>query len=154
MEIDNLTDTTSAAQLRPTGAMPARKPLTDEQKKTVQDILSKFDPTNLSAADAKSILKSFEDAGIKGGGLRDAISAVGFDPKQLFALGNNGQKHHHGGGKGGGSNAVDPAALQTLQSILGQYDFTNLTPQNEQDMLSKLSDSGLLKNGSLLDLST
>ncbi len=58
--------------------------LTDEQTVAVKSILSRYDASSLTAADAKAIHKAFRDAGIPGGaGERNAIVAAGFDPRKL-----------------------------------------------------------------------
>ncbi len=61
--------------------------LTDEQAAQVKSILSKYNASSLTAADAKAIHKAFRDAGIrKGPGQRNAILAAGFDPKKIRDL--------------------------------------------------------------------
>jgi hypothetical protein len=144
-----------------------RRALSDEQKQTVQDILSNYDASKVTASDAKSIFKAFEEAGIRGGGLREAISSAGFDADAVWSLAHDGQKPPQGpggpgggpGGRpgggpgGGGATKVNSSALQALQSILNQYDFSNMTDDKEQTLISQLSDSGLLQTGSVINLS-
>jgi hypothetical protein len=61
-----------------------RSHLTDKQSQLVTDTLSKYDPNNLTEADAKEIASSFRDAGIRPSkALKEAISAEGFDAKTL-----------------------------------------------------------------------
>jgi len=61
-----------------------RSHLTDKQSQLVTDTLSKYDPNNLTEADAKEITSSFRDAGIRPSkALKEAISAEGFDAKTL-----------------------------------------------------------------------
>ncbi len=147
--------------MRPMGGMHAPKPLTDEQKKTVQDILSNYDANSLTATDAKSIFKSLEEAGIRGGGLRETIQAAGFNADSVWSLAHDGQKPPppppQGGMNGMGgqrsSNSINTSTLQTLQSILSQFDLSNLSSDKQKDLLSQLTDSGLLKTGSMIDLS-
>ena len=43
---------------------PKSQPLTADQQKTVQSILAQYDPTSLTAADAKNIFQSLTKAGI------------------------------------------------------------------------------------------
>ena len=148
--------------MRPMGGMHAPKPLTDEQKKTVQDILSNYDANSLSATDAKSIFKSLEEAGIRGGGgLRDVIQTAGFNADTVWSLAHDGQKPPppppQGGMNGMGGqqspNSINTSTLQTLQSILSQFDLSNLSSDKQKDLLTQLTDSGLLKTGSMIDLS-
>jgi hypothetical protein len=146
------------AAMHSMGTTPIHKSLTDEQKNTVKDILSNYDTANLTAADAKNIFKSLKEAGIRGGGVREAISETGIDADQLWSLAHDGQKPPQGpppmggpGGQGGGSAKIDAAALESLQSILNQFDLSNLSDDQEKDLFSQLSKTGLLKSGSVLD---
>jgi len=61
-----------------------RSHLTDKQSQLVTDTLSKYDPNNLTEADAKEITSSFREAGIRPSkALKEAISAEGFDAKAV-----------------------------------------------------------------------
>ncbi|MCC2618353.1 hypothetical protein LJ739_19020 [Aestuariibacter halophilus] len=66
---------------------PEPKPLTDEQKNTLNDILSNYDADNLSAGDAKAIAEQLKEAGINPGpGLGKSMSDLGFDAKEIGKL--------------------------------------------------------------------
>ncbi len=163
--VDSIQGGNSMSALYGTEARPAPKPLTDDQKSQVQSILSNYDPKTLTADDAKAIFKSIQDAGIQAGpGLREALSNAGFDAQQLRALANpEGQKHHHHHHHGGGASAstggtgssqgLDVSTLQSLQSILGQYDLKNLSSDQQSDLISKLNGAGLLQPGNTINLS-
>jgi hypothetical protein len=61
--------------------------LTADQVATIKTILSKYDASRLTAADAKSIHEKFRTAGIHAGPeTRDVIKAAGFDPDKLRDL--------------------------------------------------------------------
>ena len=144
------------------GSFPPSYSLTDDQKQEVQDILSQYDSSNLTADDAKSIMKAFKEDGIKpGSDLRDAITSAGFDAKQLFSLGRPKGGHHmpppsdatSGSSSTSDSSGVNLTALQSLQSILDQYDLSNLSSDQENDLLSKLTSTGLMQTGNMIDLS-
>ena len=61
-----------------------RSHLTDKQSQLVTDTLSKYDPNNLTKADAKEITSRFREAGIRPSkALKEAISAEGFDANHL-----------------------------------------------------------------------
>jgi len=132
---------------------PAPHPLTDEQKSQVQSILSQYDPSIVSAEDAKNIFKAFRQADIQPGpDLKNAISAAGFDEGNLRSLARpeghgHGYGHRHGDASGSG-NRVNMSTLQSLQSILNQYDLSNMSPDQEKEILSKLNDAGLRGIGS------
>ena len=56
--------------------------LTDKQSQHITETLSKYDPNNLTKADAKEIVSSFREAGIRPSkALKEAMSAEGFDAK-------------------------------------------------------------------------
>ena len=59
-----------------------RSHLTDEQSQLISDTLSKYDPNNVTKADAKEITSSFREAGIRPSrALKEAILADGLDAK-------------------------------------------------------------------------
>lgn len=61
--------------------------LTDDQKKTVDSILSKYDASNLTASDVKAINQSISDAGISfGKSLGDEIESQGFSVQTMMSL--------------------------------------------------------------------
>jgi hypothetical protein len=63
------------------------KPLTAEQTAQIKTILSGYNPSTLTADQAKEIHEKFRAAGIHPGPeTKDAIIAAGFDPEKLRAL--------------------------------------------------------------------
>ena len=61
--------------------------LTDDQKKSVDSILSKYDSSNLTQSDVKSINQAFRDAGITfGKSLGDEVESQGFDIGTMMRL--------------------------------------------------------------------
>jgi hypothetical protein len=141
--------------MRQMSGMQAPQPLSDEEKSTVKDLLSQYDPDTMTADDAKSLFKSLQDAGIKGPGLREAIKEAGFDPEKVWSLGHDGQQPPQGGpgGVGGeGTSKINSSTLKTLQSILDQYDLSSLSDEDEKDLVSQLNSAGLMRSGSVIDL--
>lgn len=156
------------------GMMPMGRPqmrgqaLTDEQKQTITDILSNYDAESITQEDAQSIFESFREAGIRPGeGMRETIEAAGFDAENLRELGRppgpppGGMMQSGGmGGFGevssffklGDSQGVDVNNLQTLQTILNQYDLSSMSTDDEDSLMSKLQQSGLLFPGSTVDI--
>lgn len=53
------------SSLQPSNANFAFSMLTDDQKSAIQDILSNYDPENITKEDAKEIWQAFQDAGIQ-----------------------------------------------------------------------------------------
>jgi hypothetical protein len=121
--------------------------LTDDQKKQVQSILSKYDPNNLTAQDAQSIFEQFRDAGIRPGkGMVDAIKAAGFDAEKLRSLGMQGMPGIPGmqrmEGNGQLAELTDDQKKQ-VQSILSKYDPNNLTAQDARAIFTQFRDAGI-----------
>jgi hypothetical protein len=130
--------------------------LTDEQKQKIADILSQYDPENVSDEDAKAIFQAFKDAGITPAkGMKEAIEAAGFDAEDLRTRGMSDQ-----GGRmppppppdSGSSSGVNVSALQSLQEILSQYDLTDMTTDEQSQLLSQLQNQGLMNPGYIIDL--
>ena len=69
--------------LKPQSLTQGRQ-LTDKQAQLVKDTLSKYEPNNLTEADAKEIVSSFREAGIRPSkALKEAMLAEGFDAKEV-----------------------------------------------------------------------
>jgi hypothetical protein len=141
-----------ASLLRPMGPPPE---LSDDQKEQVKSILSKYDKSKITMDDAKAIFQAFQDAGIKGPGLKEAIEETGFDAEQLRTLAKPDWIPNPPSGSAGGSNnsqGINISALQSLQSILSQYDLTSLSSDKQNDLLTQLTQSGLVKAGYIINL--
>lgn len=127
--------------------------LTADQKSQVEDILADYDSDTLTAEQAKEIFKKFQDAGITPGeDLRNTVAATGFDSEKLGALAmpKGGMPPQNFGT----SQGVNTSALESLQSILSQYDLTQeLSSEDQKTLISKLSSAGLLNSGGILNIS-
>ena len=131
--------------------------LTDDQKKQVQSILSQFDPKSLTAADAQSIFKQLQQVGIQPGkGLKDTIQGAGFNTDQLAALAapNEGHRlrHNENAQSAAETNGINTSALQTLQSILNQFDLKNMSSDQQKSLISQLDQAGLLQAGKTINI--
>lgn len=66
------------------------EPLTPEQEAIVQEILSQYNPSALTAEDAQAIHEAFRQAGLRGGpAMRKIVEQSGFDFDQLRELAPN-----------------------------------------------------------------
>ena len=66
-------------------ALAQGRQLNDNQAQLVKDTLSKYEPNNLTEADAKEIVSSFREAGIRPSkALKEAMSAEGFDAREVI----------------------------------------------------------------------
>ena len=147
------------------GSMQAPQPLTADQKTTVQSILSQFDPKNLTAANAKSIFKSLQDAGIRpNSDVSNMMKTAGFDPSQMRTLAGVGGHHGHSNkteqtdattsARSTSTSSVASSNLQMLQSILSQFESDNTSSDSQSDLLSQLGNAGLLQSGSAVNVSS
>jgi hypothetical protein len=124
---------------------------TEKQIATVKSILSQYNPDFITEKDAKEIFRAFRQAGLQpGDDLRDAVKAEGFDWKLLRYL----ARIKRRASTSGDSTDIEASSLQSLQSILSQYDLSHLSPEQESELLAKLSDAGLMKSENIIDLST
>jgi len=129
----------------------SRQPMTADQKAQVQSILAEYDSASLTDEDATAINRAFQDAGIRPSlDLRDTIEAAGFDPTRLRDA--PGAQHPGGTASASGGMAVDMNALKSLQSILDDYDLSELTSNEQSSLVERLSQSGLLRTGLMLDV--
>jgi hypothetical protein len=135
------------------GGPPPSKPMTEETKKQVTDILSQYDPENLSSEDMDAIKKSFKEAGVRPNSeLKSMLEDSGFDAK---ALGDRARETQGAGGgpppgsppPGGGAppGGVQQAStdqLKQLSSMLEQYDLNNLSEDDQTNISQKLTELG------------
>ena len=127
--------------------------LTDEQKQTIQDILSQYDPDNVTTEDAQAIFKAFNDAGITPArGMKEAIEAAGFDAEDLRAKGLPENMPPTPPPPNAQSSSLDAEALQELEDILSQYDLSNLTDEDKKTLMQQLQQNGLIDPGSIVDM--
>ncbi|NPV87141.1 MAG: hypothetical protein HPY45_14175 [Anaerolineae bacterium] len=143
------------------GMRPPAASLSDEQKAQVQSILSNYDPDNITQEDAQEIFQQLREAGIPPmRGLKEAIEEAGFDAEKLRQLGMPDQGSgkmppppppQAGWGAASGVGGVNLQTLQSLQSILNQYDLANLTDEQQTSLMTQLWEIGLFNQGSLFD---
>jgi hypothetical protein len=136
------------------GGLPPSKPMTEDAKKQVTDILSQYDPENLSSEDMDAIDKSFKGAGVRPSGeLKSMLEDSGFDSKALGdrareTQGANGGPPPGGpppgGGAppGGGTQQASTDQLKQLSSMLEQYDLNNLSEDDQSNINQKLTELG------------
>lgn len=125
--------------------------LTDDQKSTVNDILSNYDAENLTADDTQAIFDAFREAGIQpGDSLKETVEAAGFDLEQFKPEGPQGPPPPPPSQTS--SSKVNVSSLQTLQTILSQYDLSNLSAEDEQSLISQFQDAGLMNPGNLFSI--
>ena len=105
--------------------------LTDDQKKTVDSILSKYDSSNLTASDVKAINQSFSDAGISfGKALGDEVESQGFSIQNMMSLAGPPDA------AASGASATSTTASTTSGTSTNDASTTSTTAENS--MLSDL----------------
>lgn len=129
--------------------------LTSEQLQTISDTLSNYDADSLSEEDAQSIVESFKEAGIKPGKeMAEAMAELGFDAEDVGELAGVEPPEKKGPPpppKDG--EKLDAEALQQVQSILEDYDLSNLSEEEEEEILTLLKENGLIgEEGDLLSV--
>lgn len=124
--------------------------LTDDQKKTVTSILDKYKDKgdNLTTSDVQSIFKQFQDAGITPSkSLEDTVKSAGFDMDKMVSsmMSQNKSSENQFWATQNTTQTINTSSLQSLKSILDQYDLNNLSSDQQTNLYSQLSSSGLLQ---------
>lgn len=123
--------------------------LTDEQKSTIQDILSNYDADNLTTEDAQSIFEAMRDAGIPpGSGMKEAVEEAGFDLEPFKPSGPPPPPPSQGGMK----KELNVDSLQSLQTILNQFDLSDLSAEDEESLFTQIQQAGLMNPGNLFTI--
>lgn len=129
--------------------------LSEEQKSSITDILSKYDPDNLSDEDVESIKEELKEAGVRPSpGLKSALEEAGFDAEAFRPAG------PPPGGAGGPppgpppgeeSTGASEETLKTLASIFEDYDLENLDEDDLTEIQKKLQEAGISLPGSVIN---
>jgi hypothetical protein len=124
-------------------------PLSDDQKATVSSILSNYDPSKLTADDAKAINQAFKDAGLPfGKALGDAIENAGFSVKTLRSLDPSQSKN-----PGMAESDAENRAFSGLIKSLDLSQTSTLTSGTSADDAQNSAFSDLIKSLSSSDKS-
>ena len=125
--------------------------LTDDQKTQVAGILSNSDPKALSESAAQAIVSAFAEAGFSPGrGLKEAIDSAGFDAREIR---DRAEGRPPEAPLLTEDSGVNPDALAALKTILDRFDLSAPTPDVEEAIHRALAEAGLLKAGSVMDVS-
>lgn len=126
--------------------------MTDSQKTSLQEIISNYDSDNFSQKDFEAMEDELKSAGI--GRTREAKSMLedaGFDITQYAK---NGPGAGQGpGGPPQGQGGLNLQALQSFQEILDDYSLENMSSEDQENLLTDLTDSGLLQSGLIMNIS-
>jgi len=129
--------------------------LTTDQKELIEETLSQYDASSLSAEDAQAIVEAFAEAGIEPSkGLESAMSASGFDAKEIGDLAGAGQA---GGGRPMGGPPPPPSdeELSTitdlLESLLTEEEDETTTTSASTTSSSPYEDTSFTAFNTILD---
>lgn len=137
---------------------PQAEPLTSEQTELMNETLAQFDPENLTAEDAQSIMQTFMDAGIQPGQEMEAIMAeAGFDAAEVGELGRPEGERPPGPPppppSGNSLEQVDSEEVVSyLDELLAQYSDQLGEEDKEAILVSVQEKFGLSEGDSLLSV--
>ncbi len=142
-----------------TGNVPAKPEtggthMTDSQKISFQNIISVYDPDNFSREDFFSLGEELHNAGINPSHeVRTLLEESGFNVKEYAPP--HGSKGPDGTmGPPQRRNNLDSQTLQSLFNILSSFDLANLSTDDEQILMDRLTNSGILKQGLIVNITT
>ncbi|NDA30314.1 MAG: hypothetical protein EBZ12_07680 [Alphaproteobacteria bacterium] len=116
-----------------------RSHLTDKQSQHITETLSKYDPNNLTKADAKEIVSSFREAGIRPSkALKEAMSAEGFDAKILAKKGGLQPPHPSSTAEKKESLNISENQLSELYKLLQQYHNDDSLNKDRNSLLNSI----------------
>ena len=116
-----------------------RSHLTDKQSQHIKETLSKYDPNNLTKADAKEIVSSFREAGIRPSkALKQAMSAEGLDAKILAKKGELQHPHPSWTAEKKNSLNISENQLSELYKLLHQYHNDDSLDKDRNSLLNSI----------------
>ena len=116
-----------------------RSHLTNKQAQLVKDTLSKYEPNNRTEADAKEIVSSFREAGIRPSkALKEAISAEGFDAKIVAKKAGLQRPQISGSAEMKESLNINENQLIELYKLLHQYHSDDSRDADRNSLLNSI----------------
>ena len=116
-----------------------RSHLTDKQSQHIKETLSKYDPNNLTKADAKEIVSSFREAGIRPSkALKEAMSAEGFDAKTVAKKAGLQHPHPSETAEKKKSLNISENQLSELYKLLHQYHNDDSLDKDRNSLLNSI----------------
>ena len=133
---------------------PQAEPLTSEQTELMNETLAQFDPENLTAEDAQSIMQTFMDAGIQPGQEMEAIMAeAGFDAAEVGELGRPEGERPPGPPAPPSGNSLEQVdteeVVSYLDELLAQYS-DQLREEDKEAILASVQEKFALSEGDSL----
>lgn len=133
----------------PPGGPRSTESLTTDQLDGLNELLSSYDPSSTSEADAQAIVEGVKELGITpGAALESAMADAGFDARAI------GDQAGVGGPppRGGASGMESSETLSALSELLAEKDMTDMSESDWADIVSQLEALGFATDGSLFDI--
>jgi hypothetical protein len=151
---------TSSSQY--TSSTSSSSTLTDDQKKTLDDILSNYDSSNLTADSTKSLMDSLKSSGIKPSkAVQDYMSSKGFDikapqgPPPSDSLSGLSSTSLSSSSSSSSSGTNSTSSLPSyLQDFITKEEAGTVTQDDINSLISSLQNSGQNTTGVLVDQTT
>lgn len=133
---------------------PTNNTLTDSQKATAADIISKYSADSMTEESAAAMRNELTEAGIKPGeDLKGILESAGFEVQGPEGAKQGGKAQ--GGGKPPppppSESAESSETSSLIQSFLEKYDAGEATEDDVADLIELLRQNGLSTKGVVLD---
>ncbi|MBI9049084.1 MAG: hypothetical protein JEZ00_06685 [Anaerolineaceae bacterium] len=133
--------------------MGGNQSLSEEQKTQLEEILEEYDAASLTEEEVESILDQMRNAGIQPGkGMKETIEAAGFDANMFKPAGRSDGPPPPPPGGAEKSQGINLESLQSLQTILNQFDLSNLSAEDEESLISSIQQAGFMSPGNLFTI--
>ena len=143
-----------SSSLPPPTASSRESTLSENQHNTISETLASYDPENLTAEEAQSIVETFSDAGIAPGReLANAMAEAGFDAHGVGELAGN-ESAHRPPPPQAQNQGFTEEMLSTLESLLEEYQGEDIDADVIESITKTMQELfGLEPSGALIDIS-
>jgi len=122
--------------------------LTDDQKKTLESILSKYDPSNMTQDSTKSLMDELKNSGIKPSKtVRDIMDAAGFKPPEKPQGGTPPDDSTSSTDSTSGASTLP----QYMLDFITKEESGNVTKDDIATLIQNLQSAGKTSSGTLVD---
>jgi hypothetical protein len=116
--------------------------LTDEQKKTLEDILAKYDSSSITQEQTKALFDELKDSGIKPSKeVKEIIDAAGFKPPEK----------PQGPPPEESTSSTSSSIPDYLLSFLSKQEDSSVTQADVNTLIKNLQENGEVSQGVLVD---
>lgn len=130
--------------------------INSQQSQDLKNVLSNFDPNNISETDAKNIVNKVKEIGVRPGQpLVLVFASEGFDAKSIGEkAGVRGDRPPPppGDGQSGPKGRVNSEALSALKLLVDSKEGEEISANEWADFYADLEDKGVDTSGPIIDL--